>query len=58
MEILHVVAGFAKMRLNTLGTLDCTQFDAKMIYMYMNKQFKATQKLFWLETSFERIRNS
>lgn len=45
MEIHHVVAGFAKMRLNTLGTLDCTQFDANMIYMYMNKQFKATQKL-------------
>lgn len=46
MEIHLVVAGFAKMRLNTLGTLDCTQFDANMIYM--NKQFKATQKLFWL----------
>lgn len=43
MEIHHVVAGFAKMRLN--GDIHCTQFDANMIYMYMNKQFKATQKL-------------
>lgn len=49
MEFHHVFAGFAKMRLNwDIQWENWTVLSLMPDMISMNKQLKATQKLFWL----------